>query len=141
MKPCLYIHKTIEGDAGPHDLTPYILPLKPVRNDLDAEGSGRDVVDGYFYRERIAQKVTINVNFIDLDEHQMAFIASLFDDQYTTATYLDPKTNSYVQSQFYVSSFDYGTQLWQRHGREDRRQCCDDGKCIYIGASLTLRER
>ena len=42
-----------------HDYTRYLAEdgLKPTRNDLDSDGSGRNLLDGLMYRSRIATKV------------------------------------------------------------------------------------
>ena len=43
---------------GKNDYTAFLAEdgLAPVRNDLDADGSGRNLLDGLMYRARIAQK-------------------------------------------------------------------------------------
>lgn len=45
---------------GEHDYTVFLAEdgLAPVRNDLDADGSGRNLLDGLMYRARIAEKKT-----------------------------------------------------------------------------------
>lgn len=45
---------------GKNDYTAFLAEdgLAPVRNDLDADGSGRNLLDGLMYRARIAQKKT-----------------------------------------------------------------------------------
>ena len=59
-----------------HDYTRYLAEdgLKPTRNDLDSDGSGRNLLDGLMYRSRIATKVKWTVSFERLDEAVMAQI-------------------------------------------------------------------
>lgn len=113
------------------DYAEYIEELKPVRNDLDADGSGRDISDGYFYRERIAQKNVWTVSFIPLRSAQMRTIASALNPQYLTITMLNPLTNTYTTTEYYASSMDFGTQ----------RYIPSDDDVEYIGATITVRER
>jgi len=113
------------------DIAKYIGDLKPVRNDLDKDGSGRDITDGYFYRERIAQKKKWSVSFIPLSETEMYQIANLLDPQYLTITFIDPKTNAQSTSQYYASSMDYGSQLGSKA----------DNAITYVGASINVTER
>ena len=37
---------------GEHDYTAFLEKLSPVKNDLDADGSGRNILDGLMYRSR-----------------------------------------------------------------------------------------
>ena len=50
------------------DYAAYVAEINPVRNDLDKDGSGRNILDGYFYRTRTASKEKWKVKFVDLDE-------------------------------------------------------------------------
>ena len=116
---------------GNTDYARYILDLTSSRNDLDAEGSGRDISDGYFYRERITLKQVWNVSFVPLSRAQMMNIAAAFKPQYLTITMLDPETGADRQAQYYASSMDYGSQ----------RYVPGDDDVEYIGAKITVRER
>ena len=116
---------------GGTDYARFISDLKPVRNDLDADGSGRDISDGYFYRERIALKQVWSVSFIPLSRIEMMSVAAAFKPQYLTITMLDPETGADRQAQYYASSMDYGSQ----------RYIPGDDDVEYIGATITVRER
>ena len=54
-----------------HDYTEYIQEIKPSRNDLDADGSGRNLLNGLMYRKRISSKAKLSVSFLRLDEDMM----------------------------------------------------------------------
>lgn len=120
---------TYEGNL--YDLAEYISELKPIRNDLDKDGSGRDITTGLFYRERIAEKQTWQAKFVDLDEGQMQHIATILDPQYVTITLLDPKTGQERTAEYYASSLDHGTQMGNYFERTT----------TYIGASIKIIER
>ena len=55
---------------GNHDYTAWLAEdgLAPVRNDIDADGSGRNLLDGLMYRARIAQKDKWTVKFNRMPE-------------------------------------------------------------------------
>ena len=44
-----------------HDYAPLVEELNIVNNDLDADGSGRDVQTGLMYRTRVATKMKVTV--------------------------------------------------------------------------------
>ena len=56
---------------GKNDYTAFLAEdgLAPVRNDLDADGSGRNLLDGLMYRTRIAQKDVGRYERYPSDEH------------------------------------------------------------------------
>ena len=135
MKPVCIIHK---GDDD-FDLAPYLTDFKPSRNDLDADGSGRDTLDGYFYRERVAQKAKFTLSFWPLDENEMAMINTFLNDPYLDITYLDPMSNDYRRAEFYASSFDWGTQRARK--ARDTMGRATIYETEYIGASINIQER
>lgn len=88
--------------------------LSPVRNDLDADGSGRNLLDGLMYRARIAQKDKWTVKFNRLPELVMKSIAQDIDPEYVEITMLDPKTNRLLTKTYYTSTLTYGAQRYDR---------------------------
>lgn len=124
MTPKFYINNI--------DYASYIAEINPVRNDLDKDGSGRNILDGYFYRTRITSKEKWKIQFIDLDEDKMAEIASALYPEYLTIGLLNPRTKQYETKQYYTSSFDYGSQ---------RLNSPADEKVMYFGASVEITER
>ena len=93
---------------GSHDYTAFVEELSPVRNDLDADGSGRNLLDGLMYRTRIAQKDKWTVKFLKLPELIMKSIAEDINPEYVQITLLDPKTNRILTKTYYVSTLTYG---------------------------------
>ena len=116
-----------------HDYTRYLAEdgLKPTRNDLDSDGSGRNLLDGLMYRSRIATKVKWTVSFERLDEAVMAQIEQdmYADDNYVTVIMLDPKQNRYVERTYYCSTINEGVQRYI------------GGRTVYDGVTFNLTER
>lgn len=50
-----------------HDYTAFLAAdgLAPVRNDIDADGCGRDLLSGKMYRARITQKISGLSNLVE----------------------------------------------------------------------------
>ena len=69
MKPVLII--------GGHDYAPLVEELNISRNDLDAEGSGRDVQTGLMHRTRVATKLKADVK--DVVKYGGAGVESTYD--------------------------------------------------------------
>lgn len=118
---------------GDHDYTAFLAEdgLAPVRNDLDADGSGRNLLDGLMYRTRIAQKDKWTVKFNRLPELIMKSIAEDIDPEYVSITMLDPKTNRVLTKVYYTSTLTYGTQRYSR----------SDGTTFYDGCTFNMTER
>ena len=118
---------------GDHDYTKYLSwdGLAPVRNDLDADGSGRNLLDGLMYRARIAQKDKWTVKFDRLPEEVVRTLAADLDMEYVSITLLDPKLNRIVTKTFYTSTVTYGSQRYSK----------SDGLTIYDGLTFNITER
>lgn len=116
-----------------NDYTRYVADegLKPSRNDLDADGSGRNLLDGLMYRSRIATKAKWTVTFIRLPLVILnAIEADLYAvENYVTATFLEASTNSYVTRTYYVSTINEGVQRYI------------GGETVYDGATFDMTER
>lgn len=104
--------------------------LFPVRNDLDADNSGRNLLNGKMVRKRIAQKLTWNVSFLRLGEEEMKSIAAAVDKEFIKVTMLNPKTNEHEEKSYYVSTFTYGEQRYDRWTE----------KTFYDGCTFTMVE-
>ena len=116
---------------GDHDYTEFVAELKPVRNDLDAEGSGRNLLDGTMFRTRIAQKDKWSVSFLKLPELIMKSIAEDINPEFVQITMLDPKTNRLLEKTYYTSTLTYGSQRYDK--------CCD--LTYYEGCNFDMTER
>lgn len=112
-----------------HDYTHYVRELKPSRNDLDADGSGRNLLNGLMYRKRIATKAKYSVTFIRLDETIMAQLEADMSPQYVNITTLDAKQNAHVQRTYYTSTINEGVQRYL------------NGKTYYDGVTFSITER
>ena len=118
---------------GAHDYTAFLAEdgLAPVRNDLDADGSGRNLLDGLMYRTRIAQKDKWAVKFNPLPETILKSLAEDIDGEFTDITMLDPKTNRVITKTYYTSTLTYGTQRYDR----------GDNRVYYDGCTFNITQR
>ena len=123
MKPTFNINN--------HEYSPYIAELQAERNDLDASGSGRSVLDGYMYRSRLAQKEKWAVKFEKLSEQIMKRLAEDVNGTYTSVTLLNPKTNQVVTKTYYISTLVYGAQQYDPY----------QGISYYYGVGFNMVER
>lgn len=114
-----------------HDYTAFIEELSPVRNDLDADGSGRNILDGLMYRARIAQKDKWSVKFLRLPELIMKSIAEDINPEYVQITMLDPKTNRILTKTYYTSTLTYGAQRYNQ----------STNTTYYEGCTFNITER
>jgi hypothetical protein len=116
---------------GSHDYTDYVAAegMKYSRNDLDADGSGRNVLDGLMYRHRIGSKVKWTITFNRLPESVFSQLAADMDAEYVSVTTLDPRTNARVTRTYYSSTINAGVQRYI------------GGKTVYDGVTFDITER
>lgn len=114
-----------------HDYAAYIEELSPSRNDLDADGSGRDVQTGLMYRTRIAVKQKWEVKLLRLTEAVHRQLIGDISGAYYDATVLDPTTGQRQTRTFYTSSVPFGAQRYDR----------ETGAPVYDGMSFSMTER
>lgn len=118
---------------GEHDYTAFLMEegLSPVREDLDADGSGRNLLDGLMYRNRITDKDKWTTKWMNLPETIMLSLANDIKPEYVSITMLDPDTNRYVTKTYYCSKLTYGVQVY------------DPGKgyTVYRGCTFNITER
>ena len=114
-----------------HDYAPYVEELTPSRNDLDADGSGRDVQTGEMFRTRIAVKQKWEVKLLRLTEAVHRQLLEDISGQYYQATVLDPTTGQEATRTFYTSSVPFGAQRYNR----------ETGEAYYDGMTFNMIER
>ena len=114
-----------------HDYTLYLAAdgLKPSKNDLDADGSGRNLIDGTMYRKKIASKLKWSVSFNRLTATIMAQLHSDMDNEYVSISLLEPKTNTYITRTYYCSTINNGIQR------------SIGGEVVYDGVTFDITER
>ena len=114
-----------------HDYTDLIAAdgLKPSRNDLDKDGSGRCLLSGLMYRSRIATKLKNSVSFNRMTAAQLQQLENDMSGEYITVTLLEAKTNQHSTRSYYTSTINEGVQ----------RAC--DGVTYYDGVSFDITER
>ena len=114
-----------------HDYAAYVEELRPSRNDLDADGSGRDVQTGLMYRTRIAVKQKWEVKLLRLSEAVHRQLLADISGAYYQATVLDPTTGAQSTRTFYTSSVPFGAQRFDRN----------TGAPVYDGMSFSMTEK
>jgi len=114
-----------------HDYAPLVEELNITSNDLDADGSGRDVQTGLMYRTRIATKLKAEVKLLRLGQAQMARLAADIAGTFYSATVVDPATGAQVTKSFYTSERPFGAQRLNR----------DTGAPYYDGVMFAMIER
>lgn len=114
-----------------HDYAPYIEELTPSRNDLDADGSGRDVQTGLMYRTRIGTKLKVEVKMLRLSEAIHKQLLADINPVFYQATVIDPTTGAAATKTFYTSTVPFGAQRYDR----------STGAPCYDGMSFSMTER
>ena len=114
-----------------HDYAEYVEELTPSRNDLDADGSGRDVQTGLMHRTRIAQKQKWDVKMGKLNEDVHKQLLADINPSWFEATTIDPFTGAQATRTYYVSSVPFGAQSYD----------LDSGKPCYTGMTFSMTER
>lgn len=114
-----------------HDYAKLITGLKPSRNDVDSDGSGRNLLDGLMYRSRLATKRKWSVTFGRLDAKTMMQLENDMygGKDYISVTLLDARVNRGVTSSYYFSTINEGVQR------------SINGKTYYDGVTFDIIER
>ena len=99
-------------------------------NDLDADGSGRDVQTGAMIRTRIATKLKADVKMIRLEQDVMTRLLSAISGESYSATVINPASGAAVTKTFYTSTVPF---VAQRYNRET-------GAPFYDGVSFSMTE-
>lgn len=114
-----------------HDYAPLVEELNITNNDLDADGSGRDVQTGLMYRTRIATKMKAEVKLLRLRQDQMRQLAADIAGTFYSATVVDPATGAQVTKSVYTSERPFGAQRYNR----------ETGEPYYDGVAFAMIER
>ena len=114
-----------------HDYAPLVEELNITNNDLDAEGSGRDVQTGLMHRTRIATKMKAEVRLLRLQQPQLQQLMADIAGTFYSATVVDPTTGTRVTKSFYTSERPFGAQRLNR----------ETGAPSYDGVSFSMIER
>ena len=114
-----------------HDYAPLVEELNITNNDLDAEGSGRDVQTGLMDRTRIATKMRAEVKLLRLSQAQMRQLAADIAGTFYSATVVNPATGAQVTKNFYTSERPFGAQRYSR----------ETGAPYYDGVAFAMIER
>ena len=114
-----------------HDYAPLVEELNLTNNDLDAEGSGRDVQTGLMVRTRIATKMKVEVKLLRLQQAQLKQLLADISGVFYNATVIDPATGTTTMRSFYTSERPFGAQRLNR----------ETGAPYYDGVTFSMIER
>jgi hypothetical protein len=114
-----------------HDYAAYVQELNISRNDLDADGSGRDVQTGLMYRTRIGSKMKIEAKFLSIQQALQIQLMADIADEYYDVTVVDPETGALTTRTVYTSTVPFGAQRYNR----------ETGAPYYSGLSFSMIER
>ncbi len=114
-----------------HDYAPLVEELNITANDLDADGSGRDVQTGLMYRTRIATKMKAEVKLLRLQQAQLERLVADIAGAFYSATVVDPATGARATKTFYTSERPFGAQRLNR----------ETGAPYYDGVTFSMIER
>lgn len=114
-----------------HDYAALVEELNLTNNDLDAEGSGRDVQTGLMHRTRIATKLKAEVKLLRLQQAQLQRLMADIAGEFYSATVVDPTTGTQVTKSFYTSERPFGVQRLNRK----------TGAPYYDGVTFSMIER
>ena len=81
--------------------------------DVSDPDAGR-TEDGLMHKNRVAQKVKINLAWNNVSDADMARVLTAFDPEYITVKYKDPKAAAFLTKTFYVgdrSVSSYNTRI------------------------------
>lgn len=114
-----------------YDYAQYVEELNISRNDLDAEGSGRDVQTGLMYRTRIGSKMKVDVKLLPIQQTVHKQLLADISGVYYSATVVDPSTGAQAQKSFYTSTVPFGAQRYNK----------EIGAPYYSGMTFSMTER
>ena len=114
-----------------HDYAAYVETLEMSRNDIDADGSGRDVQTGEMFRTRIASKLKAEVKLVRLPEAIHRQLLADISGVYYSAKVLDPATGAQSTRTFYTATVPFGAQRYDK----------ESGAPYYSGMNFSMIER
>lgn len=125
--PCLVING--------HDYSAYIKEIKPSLEDVDADGTGRDILTGRMYRSRIGSFNKWTISMLRLTPTLLRQLETDMSAEFFSATLLESETDSHVSRVYYRgASFNKGVQRYIRSGTRE-------GYTVYDGVTFSLIER
>ncbi len=114
-----------------HDYAALVEELNLSLNDLDADGSGRDVQTGEMIRTRVATKLKAGVKLLRLKQSQMQQLIADLSQPFYSARVIHPATGAQVTKTFYTSTIPCGAQRYDRN----------TGAPFYDGVSFEMTEK
>lgn len=100
------------------DMMPYIRQkgIKWSRNDIDGTTAGR-TMDGTMHRERITEKVRLDITCLPLTSEEAAVVLSTIYPEYLQVEYTDPMegivTKTMYANNVPATYIDTSTEMWE----------------------------
>ena len=116
---------------GSVDFTARVATLGISNNDLDADGSGRDIHDGEMHRTKITDKDKLEVAMMRLWEGDMIELQAALRPAFVSVQYLNPRSNLIETKTMYCSALKHGLQIFNK----------SKGQTYYEGATFELTEK
>lgn len=88
-----------------HDWLPLLTKIGFKRNDLDGPNAGR-TMDGTMYRDRVASKLTLELEFRTLTDTEMKMIHEDTKDEFFTVHVTDPRQGD-ITIEMYTNNVPY----------------------------------
>lgn len=96
----------------------------------DLDSSANRSGNGTLFRDRVAVKTTIDLSWTVISGQELSVLLTSVSSVFFPVTYLDPVTNSFKTSTFYVSNRTQGIAVKN-----------SDGSYTWRGVGLSLIER
>lgn len=116
---------------GSIDFTELVATMTISNNDLDADGSGRDISDGEMHRTKIADKDKLEVAMMRIWENDMITLQAALRPAFVSVQYLNPRSNLLETKTMYCSALKHGLQIYNRSRH----------KTYYQGTTFELVEK
>lgn len=99
------------------------------KQDVSDSNAGRAQYTGLMYKNKISEKVKLNLAWNALNPEQAHAVLKAFNYEYFDVTYYDPLEGTVVTKNFYVGDMSAPVYMWTENGK------------IYENVSFDIIER
>lgn len=87
------------------------------KQDISDSDSGRAQYTGYMYKNKIGEKIKLNLSWKALNPRDAHAVLSHFKDEYFDVTYFDPLEGENVTKNFYCGDMSAPVYSWRKNGQ------------------------
>lgn len=87
------------------------------KQDISNSDSGRAQYTGLMYKNKIGEKIKINLSWRALNPADTHKVLNAFKDEYFNVTYFDPLQGSEVTKEFYCGDMSAPVHMWTENGK------------------------